>query len=164
MVTDAAPADLELKPLTDDESHTLQEWLTTFHLVTVVLDPFTAQSARLLPTVGRILRVYDDADCRVAITVTCEEIGARQFLGPYASEFLTFADPDRKAVKAFGLTTLPAIVHVRQDLSIGGAAEGWDPEGWREVTENLSRAMSWGRPVIPAPRDPAPYPGTPALG
>jgi len=164
MVTDAAPAELELKPLTDDEPHTLEQWLTTFHLVTVVLDPFTAQSAWLLPTIGRILRVYDDADCRVAITVTCDEVGAQQFLGPYAREFLTFVDPDRAAVKALGLSTLPAIVHIRQDLSIAGASEGWDPEGWREVTERLSQAMSWTAPSIPGPRDPAPYAGTPALG
>jgi hypothetical protein len=66
--------------------------------------------------------------------------------------------------KAFGLAELPAIVHVRQDLSVAASAEGWDPEGWREVTENLSKAMSWTAPSIPAPRDPAPYAGTPALG
>jgi len=164
MVTDAAPADLELKPLSGDESHTLREWLTTFHLVTVVLDPFTAESAWLLPTVGRILRVYDESDARVSITVCCDELGARQFLGPYAAEFLTFADPDRAAVKAFELSTLPAIVHVRQDLSIAGAAEGWDPEGWREVCDGLSLALGWKGPTIPGLRDPAPYPGTPALG
>lgn len=163
MVTDAAPAELELDPLTG-ESHSLREWLTTFHLVTVVLDPYTAESAWLLPTIGRILRVYDDADCRVAITVTCDDLGARQFLGPYAKEFLTFADPDRAVVKAFGLERLPALVHVRQDLSIAGAAEGWDPDAWRTVTDALSRAMSWTRPVLPGPRDPAPYAGTPAQG
>ena len=105
-----------------------------------------------------------ESDARVSITVTCDELGARQFLGPYAKEFLTFADPDRHAVTAFGLSTLPAIVHVRQDLSIAGAAEGWDPDGWREVTEGLSLALHWARPSIPALRDPAPYPGTPAAG
>jgi hypothetical protein len=100
----------------------------------------------------------------VSILVTCDEVGARQFLGPYAQEFLTFADPDRAAVRAFGLTTLPAIVHIRQDLSIAGAAEGWDPDGWRAVTEGLSRSLGWKGPTIPALRDPAPYAGTPALG
>ena len=164
MVTDAAPADLELSPINGSETHTLREWLTTFHLMTVVLDPFTAESAWLLPTVGRVLRVYNESDCRVSLTLTCDPVGARQFLGPYAREFLTFADPDRAAVRAFGLSTLPALVHIRQDLSIAGAAEGWDPEGWRSVCEELSRAMSWARPSIPALRDPAPYPGTPALG
>ena len=162
MVTEAAPADLSLKALTSDKPRTLQQWLTTFHLVSVVLDPYTAESAWLLPTVGRILRVYEEADCRVAITVTCDEVGARQFLGPYAREFLTFTDPDRVAVQGLGLSRLPAIVHIRQDLSVAGAAEGWDPDGWREVTERLSDAMSWSRPVVPHPRDPAPYPGTPA--
>ncbi|HVM55234.1 MAG TPA: hypothetical protein VM262_18760, partial [Acidimicrobiales bacterium] len=146
MVTDAAPAELSLKSLRSEEPHTLREWLTTFHLVTVALDPYTAESAWLLPTVGRILRVYDEADCRVAITVTCDEIGARQFLGPYAAEFLTFVDPDREVVRALGLATLPAIVHIRQDLSIAGAAEGWDPDAWRTVTESLSAAMRWARP------------------
>jgi hypothetical protein len=164
MVTEAAPGDLSLKPLSSDEPRTLREWLTTFHLVTVVLDPFTAESAWLLPTVGRILRVYDESDCRVSLTLTCDEVGARQFLGPYAKEFLTFADPDRTVVQAFGLSMLPALVHVRQDLSIAGAAEGWDPDAWREVTENLSQALAWARPAIPGLRDPAPYPGTPALG
>jgi hypothetical protein len=164
MVTDAAPADLELSPINRDDTHTLREWLTTFHLLTVVLDPFTAESAWLLPTVGRILRVYEESDCRVSITVTCDALGARQFLGPYAKEFLTFADPDRTIVDALGLETLPAFVHIRQDLSVAGCAQGWDPDAWREVTEGLSRAMSWTAPSIPGPRDPAPYPGTPAEG
>ena len=53
-------------------------------------------------------------------------------------------------------------MHIRQDFSIAGTAEGWDPEGWREVTDNLSNVMSWSRPIIPAPSDPAPYEGTPA--
>ena len=162
MVTDA-PADLALAPLSGP-TYPLSQWLTTFHLVVVVLDPYTAESAWLLPTVARILRVYDDADCRVALLVTCTPEEARQFLGPYAAEFLTFTDPDRDIVKALDVERLPAIVHVRQDLSIAGSAEGWDPPAWRAVTDQLSKAMSWTKPVVPGPRDPAPYEGTPALG
>jgi hypothetical protein len=164
MVTDAVSGDVQLQAINRPEPLTLREMLTTFHLVTVVLDPFTAESAWLLPTVGRILRVYDESDCRVSLTLTCDEVGARQFLGPYAKEFLTFADPDRAVVKALGLSSLPALVHIRQDLSVAGAAEGWDPDAWREITEGLSLALAWARPVIPALRDPAPYPGTPAEG
>lgn len=162
MVTEA-PADLELSPL-EGQAHPLRAWLTTFHLVTAVLDPYTAESAWLLPTVARIFRVYDDADCRVAIAVTCSADEAVQFLGPYAKEFLTFADPDRKIVDAYGLSTLPAIVHVRQDLSVAGTAEGWEPQAWRDVTDNLSVAMGWTRPVIPSLTDPRPFPGTSAKG
>ena len=144
--------------------HTLEQWLTTFHLVLGVLDPFTSESAWLLPTLARIFRVYDEADCRVAMLLTCTPEEAGQFLGPYAQEFLTFADPDREAVKALGLERLPALVHIRQDLSLAGVAEGWHPAEWRAVTDELSRAMSWSRPTIPGRGDPAPYDGTPALG
>ena len=162
MVSDA-PADLALAPL-NGRARSLPEWLTVFHIVVVALDPFTSESAWLLPTVARILRVYDDADCRVALLATCTEAEARQFLGPYAEEFLTFFDPEREVVKALDLDRLPALVHIRQDLSVGGSAEGWQPDAWRVVTSELSRAMSWSKPIIPGPRDPAPYEGTPALG
>jgi hypothetical protein len=162
-VVTEAPADLELSPL-GARPLPLRGWLTTFHLVAAVLDPFTSESAWLLPTVARVFRVYDQADCRVAIVVTCSPEEATQFLGPYAKEFLTFADPDRKTVDGFGLTTLPALVHVRQDLSIAGISEGWDPEGWRAITHTLSQAMSWTHPIIPAPTDPRPFPGSPAKG
>ena len=162
MATDP-PADLELAPL-NGQPQTIQGWLTMFHLVMVVLDPFTHESAWILKTVSRILRIYEEADCRVALMVTATPAEAKMFLGPYAEDFLTFADPDRTAVKALGLERLPALVHIRQDLSIAGASEGWDPPAWKEITEGLSRAMSWTKPQIPAPGDPAPYEGTPAAG
>ena len=163
MVSTEAPADLELSPL-NGPSHPLRAWVTTFHLVTAVLDPFTSESAWLLPTVTRIFRAYDEADCRVALTVTCTPEDAVQFLGPYAKEFLTFADPNREMARAVGLERLPALVHIRQDLSVANVAQGWDPQEWRALTDNLSKAMSWTRPVIPGVNDPGPYPGTPAFG
>ena len=101
-VVTAAPSDLTLTTLRG-QSHTLLEWLTTFHLVAVLLDPFTSESAWLLPSVARILRTYDEADCRVALVVTCTAEEAHQFLGPYAKEFLTFVDPDRAVVKGLDL-------------------------------------------------------------
>jgi hypothetical protein len=160
---DQVSGELEVAPL-GGQTRPLRAWLTTFHLVTAVLDPYTSESAWLLPTVVRIFRVYAEADCRVAITVTCSAEEAREFLGPYAEEFLVFADPDRTLVKGFGLDELPALVHIRQDLSVAGAAEGWDPGAWRAVTDRLSKAMSWSRPVIPDVGDPAPFRGTPATG
>ena len=162
MTTDP-PADLTLTPI-NGSPQPLRAWLTTFPLVLVALDPYTNQSAWVLDTAGRILRIYDQADCRVSWLITCGPDDARRFLGPWAEEILTFADPDRTAVKALGLEALPAFVHLRQDLTIAGAAEGWDPDAWREVAENLSRVTHWNRPVIPAAGDPAAFAGTPALG
>src|SRR4051794_19730017 len=97
-VVTEAPADLELAPL-EGQAYPLRAWLTTFHLVAAVLDPYTAESAWLLPTVARVFRSYDQADCRVGIIVTCSAAEGEQFLGPYAKEFLSFADPERTTVE-----------------------------------------------------------------
>lgn len=157
------PADLLLTPV-GGEARTVTEWLTTFHLCMVVLDPFTNESAWLLEPAGRILTTYAAADVRVAFLVTATDDEARQFLGPWTDRLLVLTDPDREAVKALGLEALPALVHLNISGAIEDSAEGWDPDGWRRVAENLSRILGWSRPVIPAPGDPVAYPGSPALG
>jgi hypothetical protein len=161
-VADNPSPDLVLAPINGEE-RTVGQWLTMFHLVVVAVDPFTNESAWLLPTARRILTTYDQADCRVGWLVTGTPDEARRFLGPWAQEMLTFSDPDRTAVKGLGLEWLPAIVHLAMDGTIAGAAEGWDPWAWKAVTDNLSRVTAWSRPLVPAVGDPAPYPGTPAL-
>jgi hypothetical protein len=162
MATDP-PLDLLLDPLRG-EPRTLGAWLTNFHLLTVVLDPFTNESAWILETAGRLLSEYKAADVRVAFTVTGTPDETRQFLGPWTERVLAFSDPDRAAVKGLGLAELPALVHVNMSGAVEGVAEGWDPETWRTVLENLSRIMSWTVPLLPAPGDPNAYEGSAALG
>lgn len=154
------PADLTLTPLEGD-GRPIEEWTTTFHLVLMALDPYTYESAWILDRAGRILRVFAEADCRVAWLVTCGPDEAREFLGPWAKELLTFVDPDRLAVKGMGVERLPAFIHLNQDHAVEGKAEGWDPDEWREVADHLADVMSWSRPTIPEPGDPVPYAGTP---
>jgi hypothetical protein len=155
------PLDLELAPLTGT-ARPLRAWLTTFHLAFVAMDPYAEESRRLLDTSGRILDVFQQADTRVAFLCTADERRTRAFLGPWADETLTFSDPDRAAVRAFGLERLPAFVHVAMDGTIAGAAEGWDPPAWQAVADELARMTRWRAPVIPAIGDPAPYAGAPA--
>jgi hypothetical protein len=157
------PADLVLTPI-GREPRTIGEWTTMFHLAIVVLDPYTYESSWILGTATRILRDYAAADCRVAFLMAADEADARQFLGPLTQEFLVFIDEDRTAIKALGLEALPAFVHLNQHHAIEAEAQGWDPQEWRTVAENLSVRMSWARPVIPAPGDPLPFAGSPALG
>jgi hypothetical protein len=157
------PGDLVLTPV-HGEARPLAGWLLTFHLAIVVLDPFTRESSWLLETAGRILENFRGADCRVCFLLTSTADEARQFLGPWADRLLVFADPDRTAVTAMGLNELPAFVHIRMDGSIAGAAEGWDPEAWREVAGGLAAAMSWIAPTIPAADDPLPFAGSAARG
>ena len=158
----AVSPDVVLHPLTGKE-RTLGDQVALFHLVTVVLDPFTYESSWLLETAGRILTGFAEADCRVGFVLTSDVAGAKEFLGPWADRLMAFADPDRHFVKALGLSELPAFVHIEHDCSIAGLAEGWDPATWRPIAENLAAVMSWIRPAIPETGDPVPYPGTPAL-
>ena len=86
------------------------------------------------------------------VTGTADE--ARQFLGPWADKVLTFADPDRAAVRGLGLNELPAFLHIRGDRTVAAAAEGWDPEQWREVAASLAENNSWSDPAHPGRRRP----------
>jgi hypothetical protein len=154
------PPDLVLTPLSG-RARTVREWLTTFHLLFVAVDPASVRSRWIVPTAARVLSEYEQADCRVAWLVTGAAEDARRFLGRWAKEILTFVDPDYTAVKAFGLSSLPAAVHLGMDGKIVNAVEGWDPPGWRKLALELSRIVDWTHPVIPGPRDPAPFEGAP---
>lgn len=159
VATNPAP-DLALVPISG-RPRTVRELLTTFHLLFVAVDPANLRSRWVVPTAARVLSEYEQADCRVAWLVAGDATDARKLLGRWASEIMTFVDPELTAVNAFGIETLPAIVHVSQTLEVVNAVEGWDPPAWRELTKELSRRMSWSRPHIPAPGDPGPFQGAP---
>ena len=154
------PLDLVLTPI-NGPGRSVNAWLSMFHLVFVALDPSNERSRRILDTTMRVFATYDEADCRVAWLVGGDAADTRRFLGPLADEVLTFIDPDYAAIKAFGLESLPAIVHLGVDGSIVNATEGWDPAGWRKLTDELSRVLKWTQPPIPWPTDPAPFEAAP---
>ena len=54
-------------------------------------------------------------------------------------------------------------VHLALDRSVVGIAEGWNPDTWRPIAENLADMMSWTAPTMVKTGDPAPYAGTPAV-
>jgi hypothetical protein len=146
------------------EARSIEEWLTMFQLLTVVVDPYTHESAWILKTARRFLANFSGADCRVAWTVTADEQDAKRFLGPLADEFLTFADPDRSLVKGLGLSELPALVYIRQDLAVVGQAEGWNPPEWERIGALVAKVNSWSYPNLPVAGDPGPFKGSPAKG
>ena len=156
------PADLVLHPL-NGEDRTAEEQLKLFHLVAVVLDPYTYESSWLLDAATRLLAEFAGADCRTAWVVAADDEGTRQFLGELADQRLTFADPDRNFVKAVGANTLPALVHIALDRSVVGIAEGWNPDTWQPIVDNLAKVMSWNSPQVLKTGDPVPYAGTPAI-
>lgn len=157
-------SNVSLRSLQRNEVRPLSEWTTTFQLFVVVLDPYTQQSAWILPTAARLLREYAEADCRVGFVMACDIDDARQFLGPLAEEFMVFIDSDRATSKALGLTSLPALVHIDQSPAVVGAAEGWDTQGWRAVAMELSKVLDWTPPGLPNADDPGAFAGTPVDG
>lgn len=164
LVATTPPSDIKLRDLKGNE-YTLAEWVLLFNLAVTVIDPYTHESSWILRTAARIMRHYDQSDIRVAFLATCDEDGARQFLGPFADEFLVFVDPDRAFVEACELERLPAFCHFRQDAELHGSAEGWDPEEWNKVVLGIEQDMAWrSLPQLPQPGDPRSYHGSPALG
>lgn len=164
LVTTNLPLDVEFKPLGIHQARPLAEWLTTFHLASVFIDPYTNESSWVLASAVRILEDFRASDVRVNFVVTADAKDTARFMGPLADRFLIFVDPDRKIVSAAGLESLPAFVFIQTDGSIGAAAQGWFPEQWEAVSNKISDVVSWKSPDIPAPGDPAPFAGSPALG
>ena len=157
------PGDLMLHPL-GGEARELEQWLTTFHLASVVLDPYTNESSWVLKSAVRVLEGFRGSDARVNFVVTADEDDTRRFLGPLCEQFLVFCDPERAAVKAIGLERLPAFVFIRVDREVAAAAEGWNPNSWRDVAETVAETAYWRAPVIPAAGDPSPFAGSRAAG
>ncbi len=141
----------------------VRDWLTSFPLVMVVLDPFTNESAWILETAGKLLEHFQPSDVRTAFLLGADDDECRQFLGPWAERFLTFADPERKTITQLGLEQLPGLAIIQPTLEIQ-VADGWNPEGWHDLVSPLAKMLSWSLPLIPAPGDPAPFVGTPAQG
>ena len=162
-VANAPSPDTQLSAL-GGESRQLEQWLTTFHLASVIIDPFTNESSWILPPAVRILHELTGSSARANFVVTGTEAEARRFLGPIAKEFLVFTDPNRDLVRGIGLSTLPAFAFIRIDGTVPAVAEGWDPQQWHAVGEAIAETTSWKAPTIPAPGDPTPFHGTPALG
>jgi hypothetical protein len=162
-VANAPSLDIELITLAGD-AYTVEQRLTTFHLASVILDPYTNESSWVLKPAARILAALSGADVRVNFVVTCGPADARRFLGPLADEFLVFCDPDRAFVKSLGLATLPAFVFLRVDGTVPAAAEGWNPAEWHQVAEVIAETTAWLPPTELAPGEPSPFHGTPALG
>lgn len=155
--------DVMIQP-TGREPLRVVDQVSMFHLLLVVLDPYTYESSWVLETAGRILEDFREADCRAAFLVTADAKDAATFLGPWADRQMVFIDPDRTTVKGLGLEKIPALIHIGNDASVIGKSESWDPDGWREITDNLSSMMSWSRPVFPIAGDPVAFEGSPALG
>jgi hypothetical protein len=162
VATDPSP-DVVLTPLSGSP-RPVEEWLTTFHLASVILDPYTNESSWILDTAVKVLEKFSGSSARTNWVVTCGAADARRFLGPLADRFLTFCDPDRDFVRSLGLSALPALVFLRIDGTVAASAEGWNAAEWKKVADVIAQTTSWSSLHLPGPGDPGSFAGTPALG
>lgn len=151
---------IQLNPI-QSKAKPLKNWVTSFQLLLVAIDPFKHESSWILDTANRILKNFAQANCRVAWLVAGTDQQAVQFLGSLATERLTFVDPNKEVIKELGIERLPALVHINHGLEVIGLSNGWNPNEWRRIINTVSRAVSWRAPSIPEPNDPAPYIGSP---
>jgi hypothetical protein len=141
-------------------TRTIDDWCTMFHLALVIL-PDRPEASVFVPIAQRIFATFGDADCRTAYVVTGNEYVAARILGRTELAVLTFCDPDKEFVRNLGLERLPAFVHLRQNTTVGAAAEGWDADEWQRVAKELGQAMAWTVPEVRRDGDPRSYRGWP---
>ena len=131
-------------------TRSLDDWTTMFHLCLVIL-PDRPEAARWIPIAQRIFDVLGDSDARTAYVVPSTAAIAERILGEEYEKAMVFLDPDRTLITNLGLEHLPAFVHIRQDTSLGAAAEGWNAQEWQKVAKEISAAMAWSVPDVAPP-------------
>ena len=147
------------------EARPLEEWLTTFHLASVVLDPYTNESSWILKTAARILEGCAAPTCGSTSSSPADGRRRPAFLGPLADEFLVFCDPDRAFVKALGLATAAGVrLHPRRRHACRPPPRAGRPTAWRAVADAIADDDGVVGADIPVAGDPGPFHGTPALG
>lgn len=108
-----------------------------FHLCLVIL-PDQPDGAKVIPVAKTIFQTLGDADCRTAYVIPSTAAIARRILEDEADKALVLLDPDKAFVKALGLRTLPALVHLRQDSTVVSAVEGWDRAAWQQTANGVA--------------------------
>ena len=113
----------------DGDARPLEEWLTTFHLASVVLDPYTNESSWILRTAARVLetlprlrrpgQLRPDVSARRGAHVP--RPARRRLPGLLRSR-------SARSSRGSACRSLPAFVFLRTDGTVQAAAEGWNAD------------------------------------
>jgi hypothetical protein len=141
-------------------TRTLDDWATVFNLAIVLL-PARPEAGAWVKVIDRIYKTFGDSDVRTTICVSSTPAITRRIIGDAADRYLVFSDPDESLAKSLGLERLPAFVHLRQDTSLVGAAQGWSPTEWQKIADEIARTQHWTTPVVTGAGNPPPTPGWP---
>jgi len=109
--------------------------------------------------ISRIYATFGESNVRTTIWVPSTPAITRRIIGDLADRYLTFADPDGALATSMGIERLPALVHLRQDTTLVGAAQGWSPTEWQKVADGIAKHVHWTSPQVTASSAPAATPG-----
>ena len=126
-------------------SHTLDDLTTMFTGVWVVLPP-RGEAKEYENVIQQIFKTYGDSDARCAILIPGDIRSANLVKDSLDINVQYFSDVDFKVCDALGVTSLPALVHVRQDTSVANIVNGFDIEEWNNVCKNISTKLRWTKP------------------
>lgn len=135
-------------------TRSLDDWATTFSLAMVML-PARAEASAWNGVIERIYATFGDSDVRTTIWVGSTPAIARRILGELADRYLVFCDADGALAPSLGIERLPAFVHLRQDTTLVGAAQGWSPSEWQKIADGIAKHVHWTSPAISAANGPA---------
>jgi hypothetical protein len=126
-------------------SHSLDDLTTMFTQVWVVLPP-RAEAKEFEKIINSIFKTYGDSDARCAILIPGDIRSARLVEGSIDINAQYFTDEDFKICDALGITSLPALIHIRQDTSVANIANGFDINAWNNTCKEISKALRWTTP------------------
>jgi hypothetical protein len=135
-------------------ARTLDDWATIFNLAIVML-PSRVEASEWNSVITRMYATFGDSDVRTTIWVPSTAAITRRILGDLADRYLVFCDPDSTLAKSLGIERLPSFVHLRQDTSLVGAAQGWSPTEWQKVADEIAKHVHWTSPSIAAAGGPS---------
>ncbi len=126
-------------------TRTLDDLTTMFTQVWIAL-PARGEAKEYEGVISSIFKTFGDSDARCAILIPGDIRGAELVKESMNINFQYFVDPDFEVCKALGITSLPAIVHVRQDTSVANIVNGFDVNKWHEVSKKIGKVLRWTTP------------------
>lgn len=158
-------ASIELVLATDGTVESIDDLTTLFDLVLLVVDANNATTtSRALQVYANLDRVMGDADVNLdLVVVAASGSDAVQVAGEFSARGRVFEDPDGSVADRLGVHSAPTLLWITPASEERARLEGWQPDQWRPVIADLAAKLAWTRPLIPAPKDPAPFRAVPFL-
>lgn len=156
-------ASIELIFARDGRAESIDDLTTLFDLGLLVVDANNpVATSRILQVYANIDRVMGDADVNLDVMVVgASGPQAVRVAGEFSARGRVFEDPDGEIADRLGVRNAPTLLWITPEPAERARLEGWRPDQWRPVIKDLAAKLAWTRPLVPDPKDPAPFMAVP---